>query len=366
MHAVLEDTVSHVESKMSDFESIKEKNGLVKVPQEQPDSKFRRVAKFLFLIGSKQAAQVLRELDDVQVEKVIAELVTIRSVDEDEALEILNEFSQIYEANKNSFGGVGVAKEILEEAYGENRAAEILEKAVPEIPIKPFAYLKDIDNEELAAVLKDELPSACAVVISYLPPKQAARYISAIPDEARKKEIVLHLAKMEKLNTDVLQAMSDAIRKKIVAVSLDKTSKLDGKSVLAKILRNTNLETEKNILQKISSEDAELAQDIMKQIYTLDDILLMNDKDVQYLLSLLENTEIRSLIFNRSKEIRQKILTNISKNKALCILDDEKNLEAPRPREYLDVEKKFVNNLAQAARSGKVIILKDESEKLVY
>ena len=351
---------------MSDIESIREKNGLVKVPQEKPDSKFRRVAKFLFLIGPKQAAQVLRELDDVQVEKVIAELVTIRSVDKNEALDILNEFSQIYEANKNSFGGVGVAKEILEEAYGESRAAEIIEKAVPPAPIKPFAYLKDIDNAELAAVLKDELPSACAVVISYLSPKQAASYISAIKDETCKKDIVLHLAKMEKLNTDVLQALSDALRKKIVALSLDKTSQLDGKSVLAKILRNTNLETEKSILKKLASEDKDLAQDIIRQIYTFDDILLMSDKDVQYLLSLFDDTEIRTLVFNRSKEIRQKLLTNISRNKALCILDDEKKMEPPRPKDCLDIEKKFVDQMMQAARSGTIVIAKDESDKLVY
>ncbi|MEL3908907.1 MAG: FliG C-terminal domain-containing protein [Treponemataceae bacterium] len=351
---------------MSDIESIRERKGLVKVPQEQADSKYRRVAKFLFLIGSKQAALVLKELDDVQVEKVIAELVTIRSVDKEEALEILNEFSQIYETHKNSFGGVGVAKEILQEAYGVDRANEILEKAVPPAPIQPFAYLRDIDVTELASVLKDELPSACAVVLSYLPPKQAAIYISALKDETRKKEIVLHLARMQKLNTDVLEAMSDALRKKIVALSLDKTSNLDGKSVLAKILRNSNIETEKNILRKLSVEDAELAQDIIKQIYTLDDILLISEKDLQYLLAYLTDTEIRYLIYNRKKEIRQRILTNISRNKALFILDDEKNLEPPRPKDYLALEKRFVNMMINEERSGNIIIPKDESEKLVY
>lgn len=351
---------------MSDIESIIEKNGLVKVPKPQADSKYRRVAKFLFLIGPKQASAVLQQLDDVQVEKVIAELVTIRSIDKAEALEILQDFNQIYNEHKNAVGGVGTAKEILQEAYGEEKADEILERAIPPKPIQPFAYLKDIDTAELAAVLDDEMPAAIAVVISFLPPKQAAEYINSLQDAERKKNIILHLAKMEKLNADVLQAVSDTLRKKLVDMSFGKSAKLDGKSVLAQILRNSSLETEKTILEKISLDNSELADDIMKKIYTIDDILLMSQKDLQYLVSKLSDTEIRYLIYNRSKEIRQKILTGISRNKALFILDDEKNFEAPRPKDCLDSEKNFVRLMIDEARRGNILIPKDEAEKLVY
>lgn len=350
---------------MSDIESIKEKQGLVKVPGVERDSKYRRVAKFLFLIGSKQAALVLQKLDDIQVEKVIAELVTIRSVDKDEALAILDEFSALYEQHKSSMGGLGVAKDILQQAYGDTKAEEILARSVPEIPVKPFAYLKDMATDELALVLQDELPSACAIVVSYLPPKQAAKYLSSISDEGKKKDIVVHLAKMQKLNADIVQALSDALRKKIVAFSLQKTSKLDGKSVLAHILRNSSIQTEKHILDRLSEEDAELAQDILQQMYSFDDILLMSDKDVQHVLTHFSDTDIRFLLFNRSQEIRRKIIVNISRNKAMFILDDEKNMEAPRPAEALEVEKRFVETMIQEEQVGRIIIPKDEGEQFV-
>lgn len=351
---------------MSDIDSIINKRGLVKVPKETAESKYRRVAKFLFLIGPKQAAEVLKKLDDVQVEKVVAELVTIRSIDKAEALIILDEFNQIYEEHKNSIGGPGVAREILCNVYGEQKADEIMERAIPPKPIRPFSYLKGVGRAELAYALKDELPSVVAVVLSYLPPRDAADYLSSLSDETQKKDIVLHLAKMEKLNTDVIQAVSDALRKKLVALSLDKTFRLDGKLVLAKILRNSNLETEKSILQGLSIEDQDLADDIIKHIYTIDDILVMSEKDVQYLLAQLSDTEIRYLIFNKTKEIRQKILANISKNKALFILDDEKKLDEPLPKNCLDAEKTFMTNMINEARKGNIIIPKDESEKLVY
>lgn len=351
---------------MSDIESIKEKQGLIKVPTEGKDSKYRRVAKFLFLIGSKQAAAVLKQLDDDQVQHVIAELVTIRSVDKDEATQILDEFSQLYEQSKNAMGGRSVAKEILQEAYGEEKADEILERAVPETSPKPFTYLRDIETEQLALLLKDELPSACAVVLSHLPPKQAAAFINSISDETRKKDIILHLAKMTEVNTDVLQAMSDMLRKKLVDISVNTGSLLDGKSVLAKILRNASPDIEKSILAKISDDDQELANDIIKRIYCFDDILLMSDKDVRVLVSGLTDTEFRFLIYNRSAEIRKKLLTNISKHKALLILDDEKIMPPPLPRDCLNIEKKVVSTMIALANQGSIIIPKDESDKLVY
>lgn len=353
---------------MSEIDDIIQRKGLVKVSKSEKadDSKYRKVAKFLFLIGPKQASAVLQKLDDVQVEKVIAELVTIRSVDKDEALSILNEFNEIYDDYKNSIGGVAVAKEILQEAYGDKKADEIIGKAVPPKPIKPFAYLKDIATAELETVLQDEMPSAVAVVLSFLPPKQAAAYINALKDEERKKDIIVHLAKMEKLNASVLEAISDALRKKLVTLSLNKSSKLDGKSVLAKILRNSNLETEKNILDRLSYEDEELAQDIIKQIYTIDDILNMTDRDVQYVLSQFSDQEIRYLLYNRSKEIREKILMNISRNKALFILDDEKSFEPPMAKEYLDTEKKLVRLMILESQRGNIVVPKDEADMLVY
>ncbi|PIE98207.1 MAG: flagellar motor switch protein FliG [Treponema sp.] len=352
---------------MTDIESMIQEKGLVKVPKKEKDSKYRRVAKFLFLIGPKQAAVVLRKLDDNKVDKVIAELITIRNVPKEEALEILDEFTAIYEENKGSYGGVGTAKQILEEAYGDEKAAEILERAVPQTLPKPFVYLDGIENDRLHALLKDELPSACAVVLSHLPPKQAAQYISGLKDDAvKKKDIVLHLAKMQKLNMDVLQNMSDALRQKLVNIRVDRTSELDGKSVLAKILRTSNLDSEKMILEKLAEDDEELAEEILKQIYTFDDLLNMSDNDVQFLVSPLSDLQIRTLIHNRKADIRQKLLSNISKNRALLILDDEKALDPPRQRDCLDAETEFVNKMVECDRTGKVIIPKDESDKLVY
>ena len=72
------------------------KQGPVKVPlpskTEEKESIFRRVAKFLLIIGIDEAAKILPHLFPEQVDKIALEIASIRSVDEDEAALILAEF----------------------------------------------------------------------------------------------------------------------------------------------------------------------------------------------------------------------------------------------------------------------------------
>ena len=81
------------------------------------DSVYRRVAKFLLLIGVNEAAKILPHLTDEQTEKIIPEIASVRSVDPDEASAIFAEFQSLLQRSRQS-GGVQTARTILEKAFG--------------------------------------------------------------------------------------------------------------------------------------------------------------------------------------------------------------------------------------------------------
>ncbi len=344
---------------MSDIESRMLKQGLIKVPvkeEKEKESPYKRVAKFLFIIGTEQAAGVLKQLTKEQVDKVVAELVTIRSIDKDEALEILNEFNEIYAQNKNSLGGVDTAKTMLTEAFGEEKAAEIIDSAVPEKRPVPFEYLQGMENEPLSKILAGELPSAKAIILSQLEPKQSAGYISSLTDEEEKKEIILRLAKMEKLDADILHQVSEALKTKLVTVNLEKTNKVDGVSVLAEILRTIDYQSGNNILDALETEDESLAESVRKKLVSLDDIKTMRPKHIQYLISTMTNTEVATLIHDKEEDFRQVILSNISKNKAKLILDEESYI-SPIPRKDInEATSYFLARVKNEAIKGRVVV----------
>lgn len=355
---------------MSDIESQMLKNGLIKVPVDEKsagkESPYRKVAKFLFIIGAEQAADVLRQLTKEQIDKVVAELVTVQSIDKKEAYDILNEFNDIYNKNKNLLGGVDTAKTILTEAFGEAKAEKILETAVPPKMPKPFEYLEGMDKDRLSRILQGELPATKAIVLSQLEPKQAAAYISSIEDEDEKKDIILRLAKLKKIDAEVLTQVSEALKKKLADVNLNRTSSVDGVSVLADILRKLDYETGSSILDSLDLEDENLTETIKRKLVTIDDVINMNPKHIQYLISPMTDKELALLIHNQSEEFRKVILANMSKSRAALVLDEEQYMGPVLKRDLNNTVDHFLARVKNEAERGRVIIVKDEDDKFVY
>ena len=131
--------------------------GLLKVPREisgEKDSVHRRVAKFLLLIGTDEAAEVLKFLPQDDIEKIIPQLATIQSVASDEAEEILSEFHSLVE-KKVEVAGEDAALDILEKAFGAGKAQALMERVERKIEAEhPFTCLKEKTPEEILSILE--------------------------------------------------------------------------------------------------------------------------------------------------------------------------------------------------------------------
>ena len=339
-------------------EIIKEQ-GLVKVPVEEPteegkDSVYRRVAKFLLLIGEDEAAKILPHLSEKQIEKIIPEIASIRSVEPEEATVILEEFQTLLENAKQS-GGPETAREMLTKAYGKDRANEMLKKAMPAQTKKPFEYLDDADTEKIGLLLKDENAGVQSLVLSHLVPQKAAAVIKAM-DEEQRKEVVLRLAKMEPISPEILKRVDHAMYEKSKNVSTEHAQKIDGRNALAQILKKMDSGAESDILKSLSAEDPDLGYDLKKRLFTLDDVIAADDKFVQKQLREFNDEDIAYLIAAKSDDFRNKILDNISNSRRNEVLEQEEILKPMRKSTCEDITNKFVGILRRAYEDGDLII----------
>ena len=342
--------------------------GLLKVPVSPPqkdgkDSVYRRVAKFLMLIGVDEAAKILPHLSPEQVEKIIPEITTIRSIDESEKKQIFEEFKTLTDRAREN-GGVSTARNILEKAFGSQKAGEVLEKAVPFKNGKPFNYLSEADPEKLDALLKDESAWVRALVCSNLPAKRAAAYIQTLP-EAQKKELILHLAKLKKMNPEVVARIDEAMQKKMNSLITQKSDSIDGKNILAGILKQMDSSSEEKLLNQISSTDPALSEDLRDRLFTIDDIVNAGDKFIQKKLQQMSDESIAFLIHSKKEDFRNKILSNVSQNRKAQILDEE---ERHSPMRKADVEKEtsiFFAFMRRSWEEGKLIIKGRDDEVYV-
>ncbi len=342
--------------------------GLIKVPEKphEKDGKeniYRRVAKFLMLIGVDEAAKILPHLSEEQTEKIIPEIASIRYVEPDEAKEILEEFQGLVKQAREE-GGVDTARTILEKAFGTHKASVILEKTASQISGKPFEYLSEADSERVGILLKDESNAVKALVLSYLNPKVSAAVINGMEDED-KKDVVMRLAKLTKISPEIVQRVDKALQEKMNHLATSKSDSIDGKNVLAQILKRMSPEAEEVILNNLAEQDSSLGEDLRERLFTAEDIINADDRFIQDKLHNMDEEEIAYLIATKKDDFREKILSNVSENRRKAILETEDFLHPMRRSDCEKVTANFFATLRRAHEDGKLYIKGRDDELYV-
>ena len=333
--------------------------GLLKVPVSKKeadgrDSVYRRVAKFLLIIGVDEAAKILPHLTEEQTEKIIPEIASIRSVSPEETRQILEEFETLLK-NAREGGGIDTAREILRKAYGEKKAKELIDKSVPFPLEKPFEYLNDIDNERINLLLKEESVQVKALILSHLNPKKAASVINLM-DSKEKSEVAFRLLKLEPVSPEVIKNLDEVLHKKVLLQNSQRTNSLDGKKILAEILKKMSFSTENSILSKISTEEPSLANDLRERLFTVDDVVSSDDRFVQETLMMYSNYEIACLVYKREEKFTKKIFQCISQGRVSQV-QEEFNINQTFLKSECDkIYSKFLNTLRNAFEEGKLFI----------
>ncbi|MDR2898246.1 MAG: flagellar motor switch protein FliG [Spirochaetaceae bacterium] len=327
-------------------------DGLLKTAGK--DTVYRRVAKFLLLIGTDEAAKVIAHLTPEQTEKIVPEIASIRRLDKDEAAVILAEFETLLVRARES-GGVDTARTILEKAFGEERADEMLKKAVPYPEGKPFDYLSEMDGDRLFQLLKGESAAIRAVVLSRIQPSSAAAAIKLMPS-GEKNEVIMRLAKMGAISPEVIRRIDESMREKVQNTSVVSAESIDGRGALAEILRRMDFRSESSILETLADADPELGQDIRHRLFTIEDVIGADDKYLQTKLRDMNEGEIALLIAGKSEDFRKKILSNISKTRGAMVLEEE-SLRKPISRRDSDtITNTFLSSLRRAWEQGDLYI----------
>ena len=319
--------------------------GLLKVPnvpqtpEGDKESVYRRVAKFLLLIGEEEAAKVMPHLSEAQIEKIIPEIASIRTVGKDEAAVIMAEFQSLLQ-NARKSGGVDTAREILEKAYGKEKASRMMSKAIPLEGKIPFEYFRDADNEKIYNLLSDESVGVQSIILSHLDPKKAAAVINLM-NESEKKEVVLRLAKMQSVDPDVIRRIDHSMHEKALKYNVEKAENIDGRNALAQILKKMEPGAENDILSYLSNDDPDLGQDLRSRLFTIDDVIQSDDRFIQQTLRTMEDRDICYLIAGKKDDFRAKILKNVSSVRGTEILEQEEILKPMRRADCESVTSMF-------------------------
>ncbi|MDR1838465.1 MAG: flagellar motor switch protein FliG [Treponema sp.] len=330
----------------------------------QPESKYRRVAKFLILIGSEQAAEILAELDPKQVEEISKEIALTKVIKPEERDEILAEFHELFSRpfrfSGSSQGGVETARRILYAAKGPEKGEELLNRAVPESKENLLGFLEDFSPEQLVMVLKSETAQTTALILSRLTPKISAETLSRLPPDS-KPEVLRRMAYQKEISPEVLEQIAAALKEKVRHISSNVNDiKIDGMQALAAILKQGDYGFGDKIINDLEKSIPEIGKDLKEKLYTLDDVINTVDRPIQDKLKTMPERDIAILLKGRGMEFREKILSCVSAGRRQLIREESEILGAVPKRDCDAVAGEFLAWFRTARESGEIILYSDE------
>ncbi len=336
------------------------------MPQKNQEgySKKRKAAALLLAIGEENAAKILRKLNEYELHALSNEMALLGELSPKEIDEIANEF--LKELGEEHSIGVGIdnIKNILEKAFGKEKAAELIKKVGTPLSKQPFYTLLNVDPKMIANFIKSEHPQTIAVILAHLDPQQAAKTLSFLP-ESLQPDVILRIAKLETVSPEVVKELEDALEEEVKSAGGTESHQVGGIEPVAEIMNNVPKEVEEKVMAEIEEKEPELAEEIRRKMFVFEDLIHVDDRGIQTILKEVSNEDLLLALKAASDQVKEKIFSNMSKRAAEMIKED---LETMGPVRLSDVEQ-AQQNIIQVARrladEGKIVIAKGGGEVVV-
>jgi len=325
-------------------------------------SDIRRAAILLMSLPEDQAAQILAKLEPKQVEAVSIEIAKTRGVSGEEQEDVIRGFASANPtALAGSSGGLEIARSLLEQALGKNAGAT-LENVRQSIEALPFGFLQRVDSQNLLTFIIDEHPQTIALILSHLPPSQAADIISGLPGE-RQLSVIRRIATMGQTSPEIIHEVETGLESRMASVMSQQFEKAGGISSVAEMLNVIDRATERSLLENLAQEDPDLVEEIRRLMFVFEDISKLNDRDIQTLLKNVDNSQWATALKGASEELRDKILNNMSKRASDLLCEEMEYLGPVRLSTVEQMQQQIVDAVRRLEDSGEITTHVDEEEE---
>ena len=231
-----------------------------------------KAAVVLLAVGPDAAADVLRNVSPFEVQKISGKMAIVRSLPREVVVQVLREFREATaDGSQVAFDTDSFMQNMLHKALGTEGASDLLGKLESAIDMSGVESLKRMEPDVLYEMIKNEHPQIIATVMVFLDPQQAAMVTKLFPDEIR-DELMLRVALLQKVQPAALKELNEVMSRSAESGSDTRRSNVGGVTPTAEILNYLSGGMDQAALNKIKEYDAELAQMILEQMFTFEDL----------------------------------------------------------------------------------------------
>lgn len=325
----------------------------------------QKAAILLIVLGPERSAEIFKHLKEDEIEELTLEIANTRSVSPSVKDSVINEFYEVCLAQQYiAEGGINYAKELLEKAYGEEKALDVIGRLTASLQVKPFEFVRKTDASQLLNFIMDEHPQTIALVLSYLTTQQSAMIIAALPPD-RQADVARRIAVMDRTSPDVIKEVEKVLETKLASLVNQDYTIIGGVDAVVDILNTVDRGTEKHIMETLEIEEPELADEIRKKMFVFEDILLLDNRAIQRVLRDVDNNDLAMALKGANEEVQNACLSNLSSRLAAMIKEDMEYMGPVRMKDVEEAQQKIVNIIRKLEDSAEIVISRGGGDEIV-
>ena len=165
---------------------------------------------------------------------------------------------------------------------------------------------------------------------------------------------MLRIATLDGIQPHALQELNQALSRVLAGSDKVKKASLGGAKAAAEILNFLGNAVETAVVESIREFDADLAQKILDQMFTFDNLNDLDDKAIQTLLREVQSEALIVALKGADQTLRERIFKNMSTRAAETMRED---LEAKGPVRLSEVEaeqREILKTVRRLADEGQI------------
>jgi flagellar motor switch protein FliG len=244
-------------------------------------------------------------------------------------------------------------KSVLRLALGDEKANLLLDRILQGNDISGIESLKWMEPGSVAELLRNEHPQIVAAILVHLDSDQASSVLKSF-SERQRNEVLVRIATLDGIQPSALKDLNEVMSKVLSGGDRLRKTSLGGVKPTAEIINMMGGSIETSVLDFIRETDNDLAQRIMDNMFTFDDMEGLEDKAIQTLLKEVQTESLVIALKGATPDMREKIFKNMSTRAAETLREDLESRGPVRVSEVEAEQKELLKIVRRLADEGQI------------
>ncbi len=310
----------------------------------------------LMSLGEEEASEVFKHLTPKEVQGLGETIAKMKSVPREKVEGVLEKFSAMASEQSMLVSDTDeYVKAVLRKALGEDKANLLLDRILQGGDVSGIESLKWMDAASVAELLRNEHPQIVAAIMVHLDFDQAGEVLKCFTERQR-NEVLVRVATLDGIQPSALKDLNEVMSKVLAGGDKTRKASLGGVKTAAEMINLMGGSVETAVLDYIREADGDLAQKIMDNMFTFDDLEKLDDKGIQLLMKEVQSESLVIALKGATPEMREKVFRNMSTRAAETLREDLESRGPVRVSEVEAEQKEMLKIVRRLADEGQIVL----------